>query len=463
MSLFYIPWRVSLDFNYNDAVVITEKAVDAVPSKQLIYVEDLENVSNLESSVILVDLRDDWHRLEEILALQIPMILTGVSPYTVSELASILDNHFAYTGYMEFDERGHYVLDVLRARENKSLVFRVHNLKKKEYPNYDVDKAVTRYLRAVRERSIDALLFLTPDNDFDYDELVSQVYGILDGMGLVSTEVVSPRTGSSRFALLASLFVFVLLLSVSPLLAAVVTALFVLFPTVGLPAAAVFGEFAIYRRVSSLKTGVIKGLLLFFSFSIFLGIAINASMVGASYQNGLELFRGVKISLVALPFWLFVTGFGRSVSKKVSRGDILVVLLAGLVAVYYILRSGNFSFVLDVERTMRDYLDNVLIVRPRFKELLAYPLLAVMIHFSFDLKGKLGPIIAAGGSLVTVSIVNTFCHATVPLWTGLLRSAYGLIFGTVLSLLIIAIIKKYNRSRDIANNLLNESDEDKSN
>ncbi|PNQ06222.1 hypothetical protein RM69_00705, partial [Mesotoga sp. SC_NapDC3] len=98
LSLFYIPWRVSLDFNYNDAVVITEKAVDAVPSKQLIYVKDLENVSNLESSVILVDLRDDWHRLEEILALQIPMILTGVSPYTVSELASILDNHFAYTG-----------------------------------------------------------------------------------------------------------------------------------------------------------------------------------------------------------------------------------------------------------------------------------------------------------------------------------------------------------------------------
>ncbi|MBN2252410.1 MAG: hypothetical protein JW701_01840, partial [Kosmotogaceae bacterium] len=163
MSLLYIPWRVALDSNYNSAALITEKAVEGIPSLQLVYVKEIETATALESSVVLVDLREDWFRLEEILGLQIPVILTGVSPYTVSELASILDSHSAYAGYMEFDERGQYVKDVLTARVNKSLVFRVHNLKKKEYPNYDIQKAVTRYLRAIRERSVDAILFLTPD------------------------------------------------------------------------------------------------------------------------------------------------------------------------------------------------------------------------------------------------------------------------------------------------------------
>ncbi|HQN60533.1 DUF5693 family protein [Mesotoga prima] len=463
MSLLYIPWRVSLDSNYNRAALVTEKKVDGVPSKQLIYVDNLAEISELGSAVIFMDLRDDWNRLEEILDLQVPVILTGVSPYPVSELASILDSHCAYTGYMEFDERGQYVLDVLKARDNKSLVFRVHNLKKKEYPNYDIDRAVTRYIRSVRERSVDALLFLTPPVDFDYDELVHKSYEELNEQDLISDEITSPRTGSSRFKLLSALFIFVLILSVSPLGAAGITVVFLLFPTIGLPLAAIAGEFAIYRRLSSLDTGVFRGLLLFFSLSVFLGISINASMVGVEFQNGLELFRGVKVSLVALPGWLFVTGFMKSVSRKISKGDLLVFVFAGIAAGYYILRSGNFSFVLDSERMVRDYLDNLLLVRPRFKELLAYPLLAILIHFSFNIKGKLAPVIASGGSLVIVSIVNTFCHATVPLWTGLLRSLYGLLFGTVVSMILITFVKKYNTSSKDVEVLLNESDEDESN
>ncbi|MBN2219444.1 MAG: hypothetical protein JW697_04125 [Kosmotogaceae bacterium] len=463
LSLLYVPWRVSLDSNYNRAALVTEKKVDGIPSKQLIYVDDLAGIPELGSAVVFVDLRDDWNRLEEILGLQIPVILTGVSPYPISELASILDSHCAYTGYMEFDERGQYVLDVLKARDNKSLVFRVHNLKNKEYPNYDIDGAVTRYIRSVRERSVDALLFLTPTVDFNYDELVRKSYEELSKQGLISAEITSPRAGSSRFKLLSALFIFVLILSISPLAAVGITVVFLLFPTFGLPLAVVAGEFAIYRRLSSLNTGVLKGFLLFFSLSVFLGISINASMVGAQFQNGLELFRGVKVSLVALPGWLFVTGFVKSVSRKISKSDLLVVALAGITAGYYILRSGNFSFVLDSERMVRDYLDNLLLVRPRFKELLAYPLLAILIHFSFDIKGKLGPIIASGGSLVIVSIVNTFCHATVPLWTDLVRSLYGLGFGTVISLVIIGIVKKYNEFGRAADGSLNEVDENQSN
>jgi len=112
---------------------------------------------------------------------------------------------------------------------------------------------------------------------------------------------------------------------------------------------------------------------------------------------------------------------------------------------------------------LRDFLDNLLVVRPRFKELFAYPLLALLLHFSFDIKGKLGPIIASGGSLVIVSIVNTFCHATVPLWTGLVRSLYGLGFGTVISLLVIGIVKKYNKLGRAVEGSLNEVDENQSN
>ncbi len=159
------------------------------------------------------------------------------------------------------------------------------------------------------------MLFFTPPVDFIYDELVQKSYE-LQQQDLISGEITS-QSRLIKIQIAMALFIFVLILSISPLAAVGTTVVFLIFPTIGLPLAAVAGEFAIYRRLSSLDTRSSQN---FFSFTFcFLGISINASMVGVGVQNDLELFRGVKVSLVALPGWLFVTGFVKSVSRKYLR------------------------------------------------------------------------------------------------------------------------------------------------
>ena len=200
IAILYIPWRFRFDEVYAKTTLVTESAVEGVDSLTLISAKDLKSRSSeLGVSVIFIDLKDHWSLLPEILPLQRPIILTGISPYTAAQLAEMLDSHSAYTGYMEFDERGEYVKEVLKLRREKTLVFRVHNLKKKEYPNYDVKAAVVRYVRAVRERSIDMLLFLKPENDFAYEDFVRQVDEKLEELNLLQSSVTSPRAGNSRF------------------------------------------------------------------------------------------------------------------------------------------------------------------------------------------------------------------------------------------------------------------------
>jgi len=443
IAVLYIPWRFRFDRGYVKTALVTESTVEGVDSLRLIPANELKSrPSEIGISVIFVDLKDHWSLLPEILPLQRPIVLTGISPYTAVQLAEMLDSHSAYTGYMEFDERGEYVKEVLKLRREKSLVFRVHNLKKKEYPNYDVQAAVVRYIRAVRERSIDMLLFLKPENDFAYEDFVRQVDDKLGELNLLQSSVTSPRAGNSRFFILSTAFIFFLVASLSPFLALVVLPLWIFFPSIGLPLGAISGHFAIYYYLSRTVRDTVRGILLFFVFSLFLGLSINSSMLSPAYQNGLELFRGVKLSLVALPGWLFLRGFLRSVKQKISGADLTVLCLVAVGAVYYILRSGNFSLVLDLERRFRDVLDSLLLVRPRFKEILAYPLLAISIKNGFKFEGKLGPLIVAGGSISVVSVVNTFCHATVPLWTGLLRSLYSVAFGVLFTLALNWFSKK---------------------
>lgn len=437
IAILYIPWRFRFDEVYAKTTLVTESAVEGVDSLTLISAKDLKSRSSeLGVSVIFIDLKDHWSLLPEILPLQRPIILTGISPYTAAQLAEMLDSHSAYTGYMEFDERGEYVKEVLKLRREKTLVFRVHNLKKKEYPNYDVKAAVVRYVRAVRERSIDMLLFLKPENDFAYEDFVRQVDEKLEELNLLQSSVTSPRAGNSRFFILSTAFILFLVASLSPFLALVILPLWIFFPSIGLPLGAISGHFAIYYYLSKTARDTVRGILLFFAFSVFLGLSINSSMLTPAYQNGLELFRGVKLSLVTLPGWLFLRGFLRSAKQKMSGADVAILCLVTIGAVYYILRSGNFSLVLDLERQIRDILDSLLLVRPRFKEILAYPLLVISIKNGFKFEGKLGPLIIAGGSISIVSVVNTFCHATVPLWTGLLRSLYSLVFGVLFALVL---------------------------
>ena len=444
----YIPVRLTNDSLYSKSAVILEKRLNGVNGFILSHPDE----PNDSSDVVLIDLKEDWRNLEAILEFNRTVILTGVAPYPAAEVAQLLDDLQVYTGYLEFDERGAYVEEVLQKRKYKSLVFRVHFIKTKEYPNYDIETATTRYIRAIRERSVDAVLFMDGSTDkLKYDELVRTVVDKMVKERLYSETIESPGVPLASSSGLGIATGFLLIASWNMLLALAYVVILIGSPCLSLPVLAVLGKLAIFfigLRFFRKKNTLLK-LSIMLTLSIFLGIAINSQLVTPDYQNRIEVFRGVKLSLMVLPVVVFMVSFLRRSDLRFRKSDVAMIVIFVLGAVYYLLRSGNYSFVLDGERRLRDFLDNWLVVRPRFKELIGYPFLMVAIYRDFKPKSLFGTLIPAIGSIGIASAVNTFCHGPNPLWTQLLRSLYGICFGIIIGMIALGILRLIDKKKKL--------------
>ncbi|AKI98244.1 hypothetical protein IX53_03925 [Kosmotoga pacifica] len=448
MLLFYFPGRYRAEKAISKASILLEEPVDGVDG----FILDTPESNPSESKIILLDLSKykDPEQLKKFFKNHRIMILTGASYFSPEELAGMLDYYRVLTGFMEFDERGMYVREVLKARKYPELVFRVHFIKPKEYPNYTLEPAVQRYIRAVRERSVDVLLIMKGESEsLDYIDLVKNVYSRLKEENLFSNTINSSRytlTDSGKFGFFTGLFS---LLSWNLIVAIgyIVTVIF--SHTLSLTYLAIFGSISLFFFIMrNIRRGIFKpwvGYVTLFLASLGLGLAINAQMVSPAYQNGILLFRGVKISLIVLPVLVFALELLRRPVKKLSTGDYVLLALFAFGGVYYLLRSGNYSFVLDAERRFRDFLDSILIVRPRFKEIIGYPFLILSIYRVYTKSGISRAIVASVGSVPTVSVINTFCHTTAPLWTLVLRSVYGFIFGSIIGILAFYTIKFFEK------------------
>lgn len=112
------------------------------------------------------------------------------------------------------------------------------------------------------------------------------------------------------------------------------------------------------------------------------------------------------------------------------------------IGVYYIMRTGHDSSieVSSIEMLFRNKLEEVLIARPRNKEFLfAFPAVMMAVYCSVR-KLKLWTLVfGLGGSIGMVSVINTFMHIRTPLYLGFTRTAYSLLFGSVLGLIAIAV------------------------
>ena len=185
--------------------------------------------------------------------------------------------------------------------------------------------------------------------------------------------------------------------------------------------------------------------------AITVGYTVNAILSDFNHITQLYTYRGVKLSLLLLPFLVFVreffdekSGFLRS-GEKLKMIDIFVfsVILAG--GVYYILRSGNYSFVLNAERKFRDTIESIFIVRPRFKEIIGYAFLFFTLRIrERGLIGRYHFIFPVLGSLGIVGTVNTFCHIKSPIFIDLYRSFLGIIIGYTLGYVLISILGMKN-------------------
>jgi hypothetical protein len=199
-----------------------------------------------------------------------------------------------------------------------------------------------------------------------------------------------------------------------------------------------------------------------------------------SYMLELDLYRGVKI-MQLIPIAIFVlayllvyayeeSGAKAAVLDRIGpRGEkrrfaklcrylaevmeqpmklgwmvaLLLLAVAGLlvlvVGVYYIRRTGNTMSVSERELALRNLLENLLIARPRTKELLIGWPCAMLFVWSLRRGMNLLPLLFGGGmSIGLVSVVNTFLHIRTPFLLSLLRTGWGLLFGLLLAAAVTA-------------------------
>lgn len=192
------------------------------------------------------------------------------------------------------------------------------------------------------------------------------------------------------------------------------------------------------------------------------GIMVAAPISSINYLLEIDIFRGVKVAqLLPLAFFLllYLAYFGFGSQKKTPgrleakdlrdmlNADIkiwMVLLCAviGAVGMYYISRTGNDSAIppSTMEMLMRNALEDHLLARPRSKEFLfAFPCMFLLIYSSVR-KLRLWPIIFGLSTVIGLtSVCNTFMHIRTPMYLGLTRTGYSLLFGLILGVVAVVV------------------------
>jgi len=193
------------------------------------------------------------------------------------------------------------------------------------------------------------------------------------------------------------------------------------------------------------------------------GLYVGALLAQRTYLVKADQFVGIKAA-TALPVVLAAMvivgrmsgqrgkGYLRQVgedfrsffSRPVLLWQAAAALVIAGVALLVVLRTGNEPLVKPSagELGMRNFLEDLLIARPRTKEfLLGHPALmlgaALAIRQASTASGWAALLLVAG-AIGQVSITNTYCHLHSPLWLCLLRTFNGLWVGAIIGAIVTA-------------------------
>ncbi len=194
------------------------------------------------------------------------------------------------------------------------------------------------------------------------------------------------------------------------------------------------------------------------------GIMTAAPISSVNYLLEIDIFRGVKAAQL-IPILFFVLaylayfGFGKQKTRQgiLEYGDVkellnasvrVWMLLAGVILLgvgyYYISRTGNDAVieVSSLEMLFRNGLEDHLIARPRNKEFLfAFPAV-IMFVYTCVRRFKLWTVMFGLCSVIGMTCVNnTFMHIRTPLYLGLARTGYSLVFGIILGVIGIFVFE----------------------
>ncbi len=356
-------------------------------------------------------------------------------------------------------------------------VVRVHSIQQDEMEEYDVDRIVNRYIRAAKDRNVKYLYMRGFPISRTDNDLAGMQKSLIEGISteletdgyitggvkpLVQTDLAKWRIGSIVLAIVFLLYLFTEKLFVSKrrnLIFGLITAGFLVFSGILVSIA----PENIFRQYLALGLAVLApSISSFYIVDILEGkpflkimqaigitlagsLFLNIILAKTEFYNQIESFRGVKVAflmpLIFTVIYYLINEYNiKSPADLIKESkkflDLIIrfkhILLAGFVLfglIIYVGRTGNIPLipVPAWEIVIRDLLEELLVVRPRFKEFLfGHPFLfllpVIYKYFSYKLLGFIGVIMATIGQ---ITIVNSFSHLHTPLVVSLIRTWHG--------------------------------------
>jgi hypothetical protein len=471
---------------------IPEDAVEMVKSFGFGVVPRLSNTNRLSEEVV----RQKIQSLKSVDFVN-TVIFDGPTVLGFPSFLPLMAERMSYLGIniglVEFAQQAGF--SGLASRMPNS-VFRVHSMSDGEVEKMTVDQAVSRYVRAAKERA-NLILFLKPyqipgDRSFhsviDYninyfrevnEALVSRgfVVGKIRQLPLAQySPIRSYEWVILSFGVLACVLYLVSMFrpvglwgvlgsgtawAILNYLAALTGSellwlrLLALMTACSVPALAVITQ---YPRdvvgVPPLPIRIYRALMLVakvFLIAILGGLLIAALLSDMRFLLGISQFYGVKISfvvplvLIGIFFFLrphrvaaFLYVFRRLFFAPVRTAFLIACVFCILFIFVYLARSGNGGVVHVplYEIWFREGLETLLFVRPRTKEfLIGYPFLMIGVLYMFRpfFQNWLW-FFNVLGAVALVSVVNSFCHVHTPLLISIHRSILGVFFGVLCGL-----------------------------
>ena len=391
-------------------------------------------------------------------------------------------------GFIEFTSGGQEGFSALAKGTSENgtnyKVIRLHSLEDAKVNTFSIRELMDRYELALKERSIRTFLFKMPnsgatekdlENDLEYiNEAITTFVADATESGFTITNDVSnynmPNTPAyiTLLAGLAAIMVFVLLLGefglekIGYILGVLgiigYVGLLKLRPHLACQLMALFGSimFPTYAMVKGIKCKqrnlkeAILALLKICAISFGGVLTIIGVLSKTNFALGINVFAGVKVAtimpiLLVLIYLVYrehkldVKYYTGILQRKISYGELLAIGILGVVLLVYVRRSGNSGTTSSYELAFRQFLDTVLGVRPRTKEILiGYPILLAFLYYGYKERYIVFMIFAVMGP---ISLVNTYAHIHTPVLISLIRSGYGILIGAVVGLILIWLIK----------------------
>ncbi|RAP32080.1 hypothetical protein DID75_05365 [Candidatus Marinamargulisbacteria bacterium SCGC AG-410-N11] len=402
-----------------------------------------------------------------------------------------------FLGLIEFSEqKGRDLL----AKSLSSYIIRVHDYPLNLFSQNSRDVAVSRYIRASKERGV-KVLYLHPffkmdveGSIIDYNiEYFNQIAEGISQVGL-NIDVLESRLdynyqpASNLEVLLISIAIIITFLyflnyffrlSLNGVLLCIIffvgvyyilallgyvefwvqciaTIAAILFPTLALILKFPNEEDTIVRRFPFLSAVIYIFSML--SFTLLGALLIVGLLSDIDFLMGIRRFIGVKIAYIIPLLFICIYFYLRPhrisslvyVLKRIFNAPIRTVVFVSILAslsfvIILLIRSGNyFSFKAFLfETQFRTLLEDILYVRPRTKEfLIGYPflLLAYIFIDSYISRQWIWFFNLLGG-IALISVINSFCHIHTPIMVSSYRTCLGILLGVVVGFIYMIILK----------------------